>query len=236
MPEHDDNAVARIVPGGCTQPSPHVPAAPQLPEWPRRLPFWRRLRYGTPIVVVSGLPRSGTSMMMRMLEAGGVPLVVDGVRDADVSNPKGYFEFEPVKDLAAARGEAPWLAGARGRAVKIIAFLLTWLPEHYNYQVIFMHRDLDEVLASQRQMLERRGEDAPVDREAGTRASYEGHLGQVERFLERRRCFSTLRVSYRETVASPGVTAVRVAAFLGRPLDIAAMTRAVDAELYRHRA
>lgn len=186
-------------------------------------------------MVVSGLPRSGTSMMMRMLEAGGVPLLVDGLRTADASNPRGYFEFEPVKDLAATRGAAPWLAGARGRAVKIIAFLLTWLPEHYNYQVIFMRRDLDEVLASQQQMLERRGAGGG-DGEAGTRAAYDAHLTQVERFLARRACFSTLQVSYRDAVRDPGATARQVAAFLGRRLDTAAMANAVESALYRNRA
>lgn len=235
MPERDDgNEVAGIVPGGRTAPAPADAA--RRPEAPARLSRWRRLRYGAPIVVVSGLPRSGTSMMMRMLEAGGVPLLVDGVRSADVSNPNGYFEFEPVKDLAASRGDAPWLRSARGRAVKVIAFLLTWLPEHHNYQVIFMHRDLDEVLASQRLMLERRGEPAANERDAETRATYGDHLSQVERFLQRRPCFATLRVSYRETVAEPEATAARVAAFLGRRLDTAAMARAVDAALYRNRA
>ncbi|MFN7979607.1 MAG: sulfotransferase domain-containing protein [Vicinamibacterales bacterium] len=198
----------------------------------------RRLRVGAPIVVVSGLPRSGTSMMMRMLEAGGVPIAVDGARKADVDNPRGYFELEAVKDLDKPGRPTPWLPAARGRAVKIISFLLTWLPEDYDYQVIFMDRDLDEVLASQQHMLERRGE-APVDaaREAAAvRATYESHLTQVRRFLGVRQCFSTLTVSYREAVADPAGTADRVATFLGRRLDTAAMAKAVEASLYRNRA
>lgn len=193
----------------------------------------RRLRYGAPIVVVSGLPRSGTSMMMRMLEAGGLRPLEDGVREADISNPKGYFEFEPVKDLEAARGDVPWLPEARGKAVKIISFLLTWLPEHFNYQVIFMQRDLDEVLASQQQMLARRGasDGAPLSRE-----TFQAHLAQVERFMAARPCFDTLYVPYREAVASPEATAAAVARFLGRPMDTAAMAKAVEASLYRNRA
>lgn len=198
------------------------------------IPLTRRLRYGRPIVVVSGLPRSGTSMMMRMLEAGGVPILADGVREADDSNPRGYFELEAVKDLAQGPPDPPWLAGARGHAVKIISFLLTWLPEHYNYQVLFMQRDVDEVLASQRQMLERRGAATGEDA-AAARAMYAGHLAQVERFLARRACFSTLRVPYRDTVTAPAATAARVARALGRRLDTAAMAAAVDASLYRHR-
>src|SRR5213593_4363024 len=117
----------------------------------------RRLRYGKPIVVVSGLPRSGTSMAMKMLEAGGMPILADGIRTPDISNPKGYYEFEPVKGLDKG-GDVAWLAEARGKAVKIISFLLTWLPEHYDYRVIFMQRDLREVLASQNAMLAHRGE------------------------------------------------------------------------------
>lgn len=194
----------------------------------------RRLRYGRPIVVVSGLPRSGTSMMMRMLEAGGLQPLEDGVRGADISNPKGYFEFEPVKDLEAARGDVPWLPEARGKAVKIISFLLTWLPEDFNYQVIFMQRDLDEVLASQQQMLARRGEAAG---ESGTsREVFEAHLAQVGRFMAARPCFETLYVPYREAVAAPEVTAAAVARFLGRSMDTAAMAKAVEASLYRNRA
>ncbi|MBL8136994.1 MAG: sulfotransferase family protein [Acidobacteria bacterium] len=192
----------------------------------------RRIRYGAPIVVVSGLPRSGTSMMMRMLEAGGVRPLDDGIRAADISNPKGYFEFEPVKDLEAARGDVPWLPEARGKAVKIISFLLTWLPEDFNYQVIFMQRDLDEVLASQQQMLARRGESG-----TGTsREVFEAHLAQVERFMAARPCFETLHVPYREAVAAPEATAAAVARFLGRPMDTSAMAKAVEASLYRNRA
>jgi len=196
----------------------------------------RRLRYGRPIVVVSGLPRSGTSMMMRMLEAGGVQPLEDGVRTADDSNPRGYFEYEPVKDLEQARGEVPWLPAARGRAVKIISFLLTWLPENHNYQVIFMQRDLDEVQASQAQMLARRGNPAEGGGAAGSSEMFAAHLAQVERFLGARSCFETLYVPYREAVAHPEATATLVARFLGRPLDTAAMARAVEAALYRNRA
>src|SRR4026209_2745330 len=104
--------------------------------------FVRRLRYGRPIVVVSGLPRSGTSMMMQMLQAGGLEILTDAVRTPDGSNPKGYFEFEAVKDLD--KGQAPaWLAGARGKAVKIVSSLVRWLPESNDYQVIFMQRNLN---------------------------------------------------------------------------------------------
>lgn len=195
----------------------------------------RRVRYGQPIVVVSGLPRSGTSMMMRMLVAGGVPALVDGVREADVSNPNGYFEFEPVKGLDK-DGDLTWLPGARGKAVKIISQLLTWLPERYDYRVVFMHRDLDEVLASQTAMLERRGEAAAEDDAARVRQLYAAHLGQVERFMAARACFRVLPIRYREAIADPAAAAAQVAALVGRPLDQTAMARAVDGSLYRNRA
>ena len=194
----------------------------------------RRVRYGQPIVVVSGLPRSGTSMMMRMLAAGGVPPLVDGIRAADISNPNGYFEFEPVKGLDK-DGDLTWLPGARGRAVKIISFLLTYLPESYDYRVIFMHRALDEVLASQKSMLTRRGEPAPEGDEARTRDLYTAHLTQVERFLAGRSCFRSLAVPYADAVADPASTASQVAAFLERRLDRTAMAAAVDGALYRNR-
>jgi hypothetical protein len=192
----------------------------------------RRLRYGSPIVVVSGLPRSGTSMMMRMLAAGGVPPLVDGIRAADVSNPNGYFEFEPVKGLDKG-GDQSWLPTARGRAVKIISQLLTWLPETYDYRVIFMHRALDEVLLSQQAMLERRGEHDGDP--ARAREIYTAHLAQVERFMAARSCFRVLPVQYREAVADPAAAAAQVATLVGRSLDQRAMIGAVDGSLYRNR-
>lgn len=194
----------------------------------------RRLRYGRPIVVVSGLPRSGTSMMMRMLEAGGVMPVQDGVRAADDSNPKGYFEFEPVKGLDK-DGDLSWLPAARGKAVKVISFLLTWLPETHNYAVIFMHRHADEIIASQQAMLTAREEAVAEGDAARSRELFRDHLAQVERFMASRACFRVLPVQYHEVMAAPEAAAAQVAAFLGQPLDTAAMARSVEGQLYRHR-
>src|SRR4029077_19007967 len=109
------------------------PRAEPMPSSLSRLV--RRLRHGSPIVVVSGLPRSGTSMAMRMLEAGGLSPVIDGIRTADDDNPNGYYELEKVKALDKG-GDTAWLAGARGKAVKIVSHLVTWLPETYDYQVL----------------------------------------------------------------------------------------------------
>lgn len=197
-------------------------------------PLLRRWRYGRPIVVVSGLPRSGTSMMMRMLEAGGVVPLQDGVRAADDSNPRGYFEFEPVKELDK-DGDRSWLPAARGKAVKIISFLLTWLPEDHNYAVIFMQRHADEIIASQHAMLAARGEAVTEGDAARSRELFRTHLAQVERFMAGRACFRVLPVQYHEVVAAPALAAAQVAAFLGRPLDTAAMARSVEGQLYRNR-
>ena len=162
----------------------------------------RRLRYGKAIVIVSGLPRSGTSMAMKMLEGGGIPILADGIRTADISNPKGYYEYEPVKELDKG-GDLAWLAEARGKAVKIISFLLTWLPETYDYRVIFMQRDLREVLASQNAMLAHRGEASGAADDEQMLRMYEDHLKKVAQFMANRSCFSTLSVDYRDVVAEP---------------------------------
>lgn len=111
------------------------------------------------VTIVTGLPRSGTSMMMRMLEAGGLPVLVDGRRGADIDNPNGYYEFEPVKET---RTDASWVEGARGRAVKMVYRLLYDVPAEFRYRVLFMRRDLGEILASQRKMLTRHGADPGV--------------------------------------------------------------------------
>jgi hypothetical protein len=120
--------------------------------------------------------------------------------------------------------------------VKIISLLLSWLPETYDYRVLFMHRDLDEILASQRAMLAKRGEPADGADDARMRQLYTSHLQQTERLLAGRRCFRTLHVQYRDVVTAPAAAAERVAGFLDLPLDRAAMATAVDAGLYRNRA
>jgi hypothetical protein len=193
----------------------------------------RRLRRGAPIVVVSGLPRSGTSMAMRMLAAGGMPVVMDGIRAADEDNPNGYFEVERVKELARDPDKA-WLHEARGKAIKIISYLLESLPESNAYRVLFLNRDLHEVLASQARMLERRGEASDTS-DARMLGVYEKHLEQVRRMLRTRDGFAVCDLDYRQVIADPSRNAARIAEFVGRPLDTAAMAAAVDAALYRNR-
>ncbi len=195
--------------------------------------FYRRLRYGEPIVVVSGLPRSGTSMAMRMLEAGGMALVMDGIRAADEDNPAGYFEEERVKDLAREQDKT-WLRASRGKAIKIIASLLEHLPDSNNYQVLFMNRDLREVLASQAKMLARRNETSTTKDERMTEL-FEQHLVRVKSMVRSRPCFELCEIEYKDVLENPRPNAERICAFLRRPLDAERMVRAVDPSLYRNR-
>ncbi len=183
------------------------------------------------IVVVSGLPRSGTSLMMQMLDRGGFPVVTDHVRAADPDNPRGYYEFEPVK---AVRRDRSWLPATRGRAVKMVSQLLPFLPLDETYRVLFMERDLEEVLASQEKMLSRLGQ-VPAPREQ-IRQAYLAHLARVDAWLGAQAQVTTLRVPYPDLVARPRVQAGRVADFLGGRLDVEAMVLAVDPSLYRNRA
>ncbi len=196
--------------------------------------LFRRLRFGRPIIIVSGLPRSGTSMAMRMLEAGGMLLVTDRARKADDDNPHGYFELARVLELDKG-GDTAWLAAGHGKAVKIISALLPHLPESFNYRVIFMHRDLGEVLASQNRMLERRGGAGGSASDAEMMRLYEQHLRQITSLLRRRACFEVLDVQYAEAVSAPEAEARRISAFLGGTLETARMVQAVSPELYRNK-
>ncbi|MCY3971731.1 MAG: sulfotransferase family protein [Acidobacteria bacterium] len=195
--------------------------------------FWRRLRYGRPIVVVSGLPRSGTSMTMRMLEAGGMEIVTDGERLADEDNPGGYYEDERVKNLAN-EPDKSWLRASKGRAVKVISFLLKDLPPNLNYQVILMRRDLGEVLASQRKMLDRRGEtdDTPDER---MMELWQDQLWRVNYLLRHAPQFEWVELEYREALQNPEGAAARIAELV-EGLDEQAMAEVVDPSLYRNRA
>ena len=195
--------------------------------------FYRRIRYGRPIVIVSGLPRSGTSMAMKMLEAGGLGVVTDGLRTADEDNPKGYYEDERVKNLYQP-GDKTWLRESRGKVIKIISFLLKSLPDDNNYKVLFMHRSLREIVASQNKMLARRAEknDTPDDRAV---ALLEEQVRDA-RFFLRRPQFDVLELNYRETLDSPRPLALRMAEFVGGGLDVEKMTQVVDVQLYRNRS
>lgn len=194
----------------------------------------RNFRYGKPVIVVSGLPRSGTSMAMKMLEAGGLSPVIDGIREADVDNPKGYYEDERVKDLHD-NPDRSWLQDARGKVIKIISFMLPDLPGDNNYKVIFMRRHIDEVLASQQKMLDRRGETNETD-DAEMAKFYKDDILRVKSVIRCRPHLEALEVEYKAVLDDPQAQAERMCEFLGMKLDIEAMTGVVDKNLYRNRA
>jgi hypothetical protein len=193
----------------------------------------RRRKYGAPVIIVSGLPRSGTSMMMKMLDAGGVTVMTDAVRKADIDNPKGYYEYERVKDLETETDKS-YVRQARGKALKVISFLLKDLPDDNFYRVIFMRRHLDEVIASQNKMLDRRGEQS-IDEHERMAEAYRNHLAAVKILVRKRPNFEMFEFRYDEAVKDPAAAARAVNAFLGGTLDERAMTAAIDAELYRNR-
>ncbi|MEM6326217.1 MAG: sulfotransferase [Bacteroidota bacterium] len=186
------------------------------------------------LIVVCGLPRSGTSMLMQMLRAGGVPVFADGTREADESNPRGYVEHERVKRTAQ---DATWVTEADGAAVKVVAPLLPLLPTGPRYRVLFIERDLDEVLRSQRAMLARSGREAG-DADA-LRSVYARHLRAAHAWADAHAEAVTLR--YAEVVADPARAAARIGDALGttpdgRPLRLGAMADVVAPDLYRQRA
>jgi hypothetical protein len=184
------------------------------------------------IIVVSGLPRSGTSLMMQMLDAGGVPVLTDELRAPDESNPRGYFELDAVKKL---RANNSWLEQARGHAIKVIHLLLRELPVdgRFSYRVIFMRRAMNEVLASQRKMLQRAGKAAADD--AVLAKVFEAQLAQVRGWLTAQPSFSVLEVEHGSLLEEPRASAETIAGFLGRELDTERMAAAVDPDLYRER-
>lgn len=187
---------------------------------------------GDPVTVVSGLPRSGTSMMMQMLQAGGIEPLTDEERPPDPDNPEGYYELERVKDLP--EGDTTWLDAAEGRAVKVISALLAHLPEGYRYQVVFMRRDIDEVLDSQRRMLERQGQADEVD-EDELRTKFLEHLDEVQAWAAGREAIELVTIDYNAILEEPRAELDRLEAFFQQELDIEAMADVVDPELYRQR-
>jgi tetratricopeptide (TPR) repeat protein len=177
-----------------------------------------------PVIVVSGLPRSGTSMLMQALAAGGIKLLTDGLRIADEDNPRGYHEYEPATRLAE---DSAWIASARGRAVKIVLPLLPHVPRGEFYRVLLIQRDLREVLLSQTQMLQRLGRRPSTLRPRALAAQYTGQERSVLGFLSARPGIGVLPLDYATVLADPNATAARIAAFLGGAFDEAACAAAI---------
>ncbi|MBI5895035.1 MAG: sulfotransferase domain-containing protein [Desulfobacterales bacterium] len=184
------------------------------------------------IVLVSGLPRSGTSMMMRMLDAGGMPIYTDNIRKANEDNPNGYYELEKIKQL---EQDAAWLKNEQGKVIKAISALLPSLPKDLFYHVIFMRRHMPEILASQQKMLKRRG--VTDDRIPDTlmAAKYEAYLAATYKWIAKQSYLNVLYVHYNEVLADPWNQAQRVTAFLENRLNVENMVRVVDPDLYRQR-
>lgn len=185
------------------------------------------------VIVVSGLPRSGTSMMMKMLEAGGLKILTDNQREADANNPKGYYEFERVKQMK--DGDLAWLPDAAGKVVKIVTGLITFLPSEYKYKVIFMKRDLHEILSSQKKMLGRLGKEDDNISDDQMSKVYEEHLKQVKGWLVRQPNIELMYVNYNTMVSDPTESLQKVNEFLGGGMDVKVMAGVVDKELYRER-
>ena len=185
------------------------------------------------VIVVSGLPRSGTSMTMRMLEAAGLDILTDQIRTPNIDNPRGYYEFERVKKLP--DGDVAWVRNAQGKVVKVIAALLKYLPPAYTYKVLFMRRHMDEILASQRQMLVRRGEDPEKVNDAEMARLFEKHVTEVHAWMDAQPHLSYIDVDYNTLLVDPRPQLAQVVAFLGCDLDIDRMAGVVDPALYRQR-
>ncbi len=184
------------------------------------------------VTIVSGLPRSGTSMMMRMLEAGGMPVLTDQIRSADTDNPRGYYEFEAVKRTAQ---DSSWLNRAEGHAVKMVYRLLYDLPDNFDYRVLVMRRDLDEVLASQAKMLRRLGKsDDRISNEQVSRI-YRTELSRLDTWLSMQPNIQSLDVDYNRMLVEPASLVVQINGFLGGGLKTEAMTAVVEPSLYRNR-
>jgi len=187
------------------------------------------------VIVVSGLPRSGTSMMMKMLSACKIPLLVDNLREPDEDNPKGYYEFDRVKDL---ESDNSWLKLACGTAVKIVSPLLQHLNMDIGikYRIIFMLRNIDEILASQKKLADRLGHAESNIDDSMLKQNYSVHLEQVKKWLEQQKNIDILYLNYAHVVDNPVSTIESIVDFLGIALDDHDIAEVVDSTLYRQRA
>jgi hypothetical protein len=184
------------------------------------------------ITVVSGLPRSGTSMMMKMLEAGGLNVLTDEIREADEDNLKGYYEDERVKVL---HDTNAWIGEAEGRVIKVISYQLKHLPGDHDYSIIFMKRKISEILASQRKMIVRRGEPTDDVPDKVMTGIFQKHLDETFAWLKEQSNIRVLYVSYNDSLQDPARTVNHINFFLGGRMDIEQMKKVVDPNLYRQR-
>ena len=181
--------------------------------------------------IVSGLERSGTSLLMQLLRAGGVPCAFDTAsRPPDDNNPRGYFELEGGKIISRLRDGVFPLADYRGRFIKITAYGMKFLPAG-RYSVIYTERNIEEVLDS----MEKMAKVQDADRE-GTKAAFVKLNEMTKGGLGGRPDVKLLLVNYNVLIREPDPEIRRITAFLGAPgLDEKAMAAAVDAKLHRNR-
>jgi predicted AlkP superfamily phosphohydrolase/phosphomutase/tetratricopeptide (TPR) repeat protein len=180
------------------------------------------------IYIVSGLPRSGTSMLMQMLQAGGMPIQHDSLREDDINNPKGYFEDDRVKRL---QQDHSWLEEADGKVLKVVAPLLRFLPPRFAYKIVFIRRNMHEVLTSQQKMLGRDEKTFPM----GIADAFQKQVARAEEWINTSAHAEVLYLEHADVISNPAASAVQIAAFFGTPLAVDKMSAAVDANLYRNR-
>ncbi len=189
-------------------------------------------KYTDYITVVSGLPRSGTSMLMKILEAGGMPIFADHVRKPDPDNPGGYYEYEPVKKMNTQ--DTGWLTDCNGMAIKIVSPLLEYLHEGLEYRIIFIKRDLEEILASQNKMMLRSGQKKPETSNQEMKLVFNHHLQHIEKWLKMHEGnMSVLYVRYCDFIRDSELSTRKVNTFLDDRLDQKKMAGVVDPALYR---
>lgn len=185
-----------------------------------------------PVIVVSGVPRSGTSLVMQMLAAGGVDIATDNIRKADRDNPKGYFEVEKVKKL---KDDASWLKDIRGKAIKIVSPLLYHVLPTLRYKVIFVQRNMQEILDSQNKMYQRLQKSAPDIEDSVLAEKFNLHLQKIRDWIRKKSNIECLYVHYREIVSDPLGQAHKIQEFLHLPIDVELMSKVIDPSLYRNR-
>ena len=190
------------------------------------------MKNGDSVIVVSGIPRSGTSMVMKMLSAGGVEIVTDNLRKPDIDNPEGYYEFEKVKRL---KDDCSWLSDSKGKAVKIISHLLYYLPNSFDYKILFVRRKMEEILASQRKMFERLQKAPDKIDDLVLSRKFNVHLANIQRWIKGKNNMECLNLNYGETIRDPIGQAKKIVGFLGRSLSVDAMTGVINPDLYRNR-
>ena len=184
------------------------------------------------ITIVSGLPRSGTSMMMKILEAGGMEILTDNIRKADEDNPHGYYEYERVKKI---KDDTDWLEGTRGKSFKMISPLLFELPSNENYKVIFMRRKMSETLASQRKMLERMGNSEDDVSDVKMEEFFNKHISKIMEWMDERKYMDVLYINYNDILENPDEQIKILNQFLNDKLNAEKAVNAIDESLYRNR-